>query len=87
MLLISLKISAIMRVENKEENKKWGENSQAEQIESALPWVPVAGIIMEGGGRKQIVRRQIRRNKMKKNCPKKRIYTSLKSSTEQLDRK
>ena len=28
---------------NKEENKKWGENSQAEQIESALPWVPAAG--------------------------------------------
>jgi len=27
----------------KKKNKKWGEKSRAAQIESALPWVPVAG--------------------------------------------
>ena len=68
--------------------KKLNQNqSQAEQIESALPWVPGAGIIMEGGGWKYIVGRQVRRNKMKKKCSNKRISTSLKSSTEQIDRK
>ena len=51
-----------------------------------LPWVPGAGIIMEGGGWKYIVGRQVRRNKMKKNCSNKRIRISLKASTEQIDR-
>ena len=50
-----ISIQDTCRWKRKKTNKKWGENSQAEQIESALPWVPGAGIIMQRGGWKQIV--------------------------------